>query len=242
MSGHSHAKKIKHQKNITDQKRGQIFSKMSRVISVAVKEGGPNPESNPKLSVALETAKKLNLPKENIERAIKRGSGEDTVDEKLEEISFEAFGPEGIAIIIDGITDNKNRTLGEIKQILNQYNGKLVGEGAVKWLFEKKGVIILNSKDQNKSKEDLETIAIEEGADDLNWEEEYLEIHTKPEDIEKTRKSLETKGLKIESSSIDWVAKEDVSLEPNKQESCQKLFDALDENDSVQNVYSNLKS
>jgi len=243
MSGHSHAKKIKHQKAITDQKRGQIFSKMSRVISVAVKEGGSNPESNPKLGVAMEMAKRLNLPKENIERAIRRGTGEEAANEKLEEVSFEAFGPEGIAIIIEGITDNKNRTLGEIKQILNQNNGKLVGEGAVRWLFEKRGVIIMNLGSQApKTKEELELTVIEAGAEDVRWYDNDLEVYTKPEDLEKTKKKLEEKGIKIESTSLDWVAKEEVSLKEDKKESCQKLFEDLDENDSVQDVYSNLKS
>ncbi len=243
MSGHSHAKKIKHQKAITDQKRGQMFSKMARVISVAVKEGGPNPESNPKLAVAIETAKKFNLPKENVERAIKRGTGEEAANEMLEEVSFEAFGPEGIAIIIEGITDNKNRTLSEVKQILNQHNGKLVGEGAVRWLFEKRGVIgiILSSQD-SKTKEELELEAIEAGAEDVRWYEDDFEVYTKPEELEKVKKVLEEKGIKIDSTSLDWVAKEEVSLNEDKKAACQKLFEALDENDSVQDVYSNLKA
>ena len=162
MSGHSHAKTIKHQKEITDKKRGQMFSKMSRLISVAVKEGGPNVETNSKLKLAFEMAKKLNMPKENVERAIKRGANE-PAGEALEEVSFEAYGPGNIAIIITGITDNKNRTLGEVKQILNQYNGKLVGEGSVKWLFEKKGEITADLAAQNeelKNKEKLEMAAI----------------------------------------------------------------------------------
>ncbi len=243
MSGHSHAKKIKHQKAITDQKRGQIFSKMARVISVAVKEGGPSPESNPKLGVALETAKKLNLPKENIERAIKRGSGAESANEKLEEVSFEAIGPEGISIIIEGITDNKKRTLSEIKQILTQYNGKLVGEGAIKWLFEKKGVITINLASQTqKNKEELELAAIEAGAEDVRSYEDDLEVYAKPEELDKVRKNLEEKGIKIDSFSLDWVAKEEISIPEEKQETCQKLFEALDENDAVQDVYSNLKS
>lgn len=244
MSGHSHAKKIKHQKAITDQKRGQIFSKMARFISIAAKEGGPNPESNAKLGVAIETAKRLNLPKENIERAIKRGTGEEADNEKLEEVCFEAFGPEGTAVIIEGITDNKNRTLGEIKQILNQYNGKLVGEGAVKWLFEKRGVIIIvpSAQAPSKTNEELELAAIEAGAEDVRWYDEEMEVFTKPEEMEKVKKILEGKGIKTDSTSLDWIAKEEVSLDENKKASCQKLFDALDENDSVQDVYSNLRS
>jgi len=145
MSGHSHAKTIKHQKNITDQKRGQMFSKMARVISVAVKEGGPNPETNTKLRAAVEEAKKINMPKENVERAIKQATG-GAEGTNLEEVVFEAYGPEGTAVIIEGITDNKNRTLGEIKQTLSQNSGKLAGEGSVRWMFERKGCITISSQ------------------------------------------------------------------------------------------------
>jgi len=238
MSGHSHAKTIKHQKEITDKKRGQIFSKMSRLLSVAAKEGGTNPETNAKLRIAMETAKKWNLPKDNIERAIKKGSGELT-GEKLEEFLFEGYGPEGIALMIEGITDNKNRTLGEVKKILHEQGGKLVGEGAVKWMFERKGSLTVNGQDQNK--EDLELMAIEAGADDVIWEENNLIIYTKPEELEKVKKSLEEKGKKIESVSLEWVPKEEVALSEKGESDCQKLFEALDENDSVQDVYSNLK-
>jgi len=215
---------------------------MARVISIAAKEGGPNPESNAKLGVAIETAKRLNLPKENIERAIKRGTGEEGA-EKLEEVCFEAFGPEGTAVIIEGITDNKNRALSEIKQILNQYNGKLVGEGAVKWLFEKRGVIAIVPSAQSpiKNNEELELAAIEAGAEDVRWYDEDMEVYTKPEELEKVKKSLEEKGIKTDSTFLDWVAKEEVFLDENKKASCQKLFDALDESDSVQDVYSNVR-
>lgn len=243
MSGHSHAKTIKHQKEITDKKRGQMFSKMSRLISVAVKEGGTKVETNPKLRLAFEIAKKLNMPKENVERAIKRGTNE-PAGETLEEVSFEAYGPGNIAIIITGITDNRNRTLGEVKQILNQYNGKLVGEGAVKWLFEKNGVITADLASQNeelKNKEKLEMTAIEAGAKDVNWQDNVLNIYTNPDSLETTKKELENKNIKIDSTSLDWLAKEDIEAEGQIKESCQKLFDALDENDAIQEIYSNLK-
>src|SRR4030042_5099666 len=243
MSGHSHAKTIKHQKELTDKKRGQMFSKMSRLISVAVKEGGPNVETNSKLRLVFEMAKKLNMPKENVERAIKRGSNE-PAGEALEEVSFEAYGPGNIAMIITGITDNKNRTLGEIKQILNQYNEKMVGEGSVKWLFEKKGYITADLSSQNeelKNKEKMEMLAIEAGAEDIDWQDNILNIYTTPEALEKTKKSLEEKNFRIESVSLDWLAKEDIETDKQTRESCQKLFDALDESDSVQGIYSNLK-
>ena len=242
MSGHSHAKTIKHQKTITDQKRGQIFSKMARLISVATREGGADPGINSKLRLVIEMAKKWNMPKDNIERAIKKGTGELT-GEKLEEITFEAYGPGGIAIIIEGITDNKNRALGEIKQILSQNNGKLVEEGSVKWLFERRGCILINIKIQ-KSKfknDELEMLAIEAGAENLYWHDDVLDVYTKPETLEEAKRNLEAKRVKIESASLDWVAKEEVTLDEKTKEACQKLCEALDESDSVQEIYSNLK-
>ena len=261
MSGHSHAKTILHKKQITDAKRGKIFSKLSRQISVARREGGANPEMNPKLRLAIEQARSFAMPKDNIERAIKRGSGE-LKGAKLEEVIFEAYGPEGIAIIIEGITDNKNRALAEIKQTLNQYKGKLVGEGSVKWIFERKGVITLGMRNQGEwskrtpfsspaslprearhrnNKEELELLAIEVGADDIFWHNDILDIYTKIEDLEKVKKNLEEKGIKIESATLDWVAKEQIEVGEKEKETCQKLFEALDENEAVQEIYSNLK-
>jgi len=242
MSGHSHARTIRHQKNITDQKRGQIFSKMARVIWVAVKEGGPNTETNSKLRLAIETAHSFRMPNENIERAIKRATGE-IPEKKLEEVLYEAYGPGGIAIIIEGITDNKNRSLNEIKQILNQHNGKLVQEGAIKWMFERKGCITINIKNQNpKTKNDeLELLVIEAGAEDLYWYGEDLDVYTNIKDLEKVKKNLEEKGVKIDSTSFDLKPKEMIDLKEKEKESCQKLFESLDESESVQEIYSNIK-
>ena len=243
MSGHSHSKKIKREKAITDQKRGQMFSKMARVIWLAVKEGGINPETNSKLKIAIEKAKGFNLPRENIERAIKQATGGGQ-EANLEEVLYEAYGPGGIAIIVEGITDNKNRTLGEVKQILSQNNGKLVGEGAVRWLFEKRGVITVIFASQPssiKGKEELELAIIEAGAEDVRWYGDDLEVYTMPGNLEKVKKILEEKGIKIDSFSLDWVAKETVDLDEKQKEACQKLFEALDENEAVQEIYSNLK-
>lgn len=243
MSGHSHARTIRHQKTLTDQKRGQIFSKLARLIFIAAREGGANPETNPKLRVAIETARSYNLPKENIENTIKRATGE-IPGEKFEEVMYEAYGPGGIALIIEGITDNKNRALAEVKQILNQYNGKLVGEGAVKWMFERKGCVTVNIKNQIpsiKSKEDLEILAIEAGAEDIYWHNDELDIYTEGENLERVKKNLEEKGVKIEWVGLDWKPKEMIDLKEKGKESCQKLFEALDELDIVQEIYSNLK-
>jgi len=281
MSGHSHAKTVKRVKDAEDKKRGKAFSKIARVIIFAAKEGGGDPGSNYKLKMAIDQARQVNMPKENIERAIKKGTGELT-GEKLEQFVFEAYGPEKTAIIIEGITDNKNRSLSEIKQILNQHNGKLAGAGSVKWLFERKGTITVNNEKKNRSlseikqilnqhngklagagsvkwlferkgtitvnneqktinKEELELIVIEAGAEDIYWDDDALYIYTNPEELEKVKKNLEEKNIKIESSSLDWVAKKLIELEEKEKESCQKLFEALDENDAVQDIYSNLK-
>jgi YebC/PmpR family DNA-binding regulatory protein len=177
------------------------------------------------------------MPKENIERAIKKGTGE-LAGENLEEISIEGFGPGQVALIIEGITDNKNRTLGEIKGILNQYGGKMAGEGAVRWMFERKGCVVINP--EQRSKEDLELAVIESGAQDVAWNQEMLMVYTIPESLEQVKKELEGKQLKIESSSLEWVAKEPATVEQKDREKMNQLAEALDENDSVQNIYSNL--
>jgi len=244
MSGHSHFKSIKHQKDIADAKRGKVFSKMARVITIAAKEKGGDPETNAKLKIAIEQARSFNMPHENIDRAIKKGTGE-LAGENLEEVIFEAYGPGGIALIIEGIADNKNRALGDIKQILNQCNGKLAGEGSVRWMFERKGVIILDLQAQNenhKNKENMEMEAIEAGAEDISWDNDILDVYTKVENLEAVKKMLEAKGIKIESSKPAWVAKENIEISEKEKESCQKLFEALDENDTVQDIYSNLRT
>lgn len=243
MSGHSHWAGIKHKKGIEDAKRGKIFSKLSRVISLASREGG-NPEFNAKLKQAIDEAKKYNLPKENIERAIKRGTGE-LEGEKLEPIMLEILGPAGIGIIVEGITDNKNRSLGEIKQIAQKRNSKLANEGSVKWQFNSAGIINTAAMEANK-KEWLEITAIEAGAQDIKWQTEnsqnYLEITTKPEELANVKKLLEEKGLIIESAVLGWTAKGVVDVAQGDKEILEKLFEELYENDSVQNIYSNLKN
>lgn len=242
MSGHSKWSKIKYKKVLTDAKKGQIFSKLSRIITVAAKEKGGDPETNPKLRLAIEQARKFNLPSENIERAIKRGLGE-IEGIKMEEFLYEAYAPAGIALIITGITDNKNRTLSEIKNILLKYGGKLAEAGSVSYLFERKGVISIDTSDQTINNQDLELIAIEAGAEDLKIRNGLLEVYSKIEDLEKVKRNLEEKNISLESSSIDWVAKNEIEITDLKtKEQLNKLFEALDENDDVSEIYSNLKT
>ena len=243
MSGHSHAKTIKHDKDIADRKRGAAFTKVIRLITVAVKEGGVSPEPNTRLRMAIEAAKNVNMPKSNVEGAIERasGAGDSAI---LSDFLFEAYGPGNSAVLIEGITDNRNRVLSEVKQILAQHGGKLVGEGAIRWMFDRKGVIIIelgNQVPELQNKENLELLAIEAGADDIYWFEDSLEVHTSPESTEVVKKALESKGVKIDSFSLAWLAKEDIDADEKTKEQNQTLFDLLDDNDSVQEVYSYLK-
>lgn len=238
MSGHSHFKTVAATKNANDAKKGKIFSKMARVITIAVKEKGPDTSSNIQLKAAIEKAREFNMPKENIERAIKKGTGE-LAGETLEEVSFEAFGPGGIALIIEGITDNKNRTISEVKSTVGKFGGKMAGEGAVRWMFKRKGSIVAVA--EGKAQEELELLAIEAGAQDIKKADGNLEIYTNPEDLDEVKKALEEKGIKLESISLDWVPDEEVTTNNQEKESAKKLFEALDENDAVNDIYSNLK-
>jgi len=241
MAGHSHWHKIRWQKGIADAKKSKLFSKLAREITVAVREGGKDPEFNPRLRMVIEKAKRVNMPSENIERAIKRGTGE-IEGGRLESFVFEAYGPEGVALMIEGITDNKKRSLNEIRQILSQYGGKLIEEGGVRWMFDRKGWIEIDYnklKDRFK-KEQLELLCIDGGAEDLKWKsDDKLEIYTKPEELESVKNFLKEKGVEISDSSLDWVPKETKEVEDKGK--LEKLFEALDEQDDVQEIYSNLK-
>lgn len=245
MSGHSHFSTIKRKKEAEDAKKGKIFSKMARLISIAAKEGG-DPETNSKLKQAIEVAKSVNTPKENIERAIKKGTGE-LEGESLEQVSYEGLGPEGVSLIIEGITDNTNRTLSEIRQALQKYNFKLAGEGSVKWAFDQNGVITVQVEhdDRVDNEESLELMAIDSGALDIQTREyegeKYMEIITKPEELEQVRQNIANQGINIEATSLDWIAKEKIEIDQNLRDTCEKLFADLDENDAIQSIYSNLK-
>ena len=246
MSGHSHFATIKRKKEVEDQKRGKTFSKLARIISIVAKEGS-DPDMNPKLRQALDEAKKFNMPKDNIERAIKKGTGE-LGGETLEEVLYEALGPGGISVILEGITDNKNRTLLDVKQILQKNNCKLADEGSVKWAFEHKGIalIVLQEQTHGKSKDDIEMAAIDAGAEDVRVYQEpegdVIEVVTSIESLEKTKETLEKQGIKIESSTLGWLAKEEMDVSQQDKEKCEKLFEELDDNDAIQEIYSNLKT
>ena len=238
MSGHSHAKTVKSTKEAADAQRSKIFSKMAGEISIAAKGGG-DPAANPRLRMAMERARSVNMPTANIERAIKRGTGEEK-GTALEEILFEGYGPGGIAVLVEGITDNKNRTLGEIKQAFEKNQGKLAGEGAVRWMFERRGAMSMPPSD--KTKEELELLSIEAGAQDTYWREDgMLEVYTDPTEIEQVKKALAEKGILIVSAALQWIPKERISISEKDKEAAEKLFLALDESEAVQEIYANIK-
>lgn len=239
MSGHSHFKTIKATKDANDAKKGKIFSKLGRVITLAAKEKGGDIAINAKLKALIDKAREFNMPKENIERAIKKGTGE-LAGENLEEVSFEGFGPAQVAIILEGITDNKNRTIGEVKNIITKYGGKMAGEGAVRWMFDRKGIITATLP-QTMSREDIELLVIEAGAEDIVFEDQKIIITTSPEQIETVKKQLQPQ-LTVEEASLSWVPKEEITLDEKDRAKAQELFEALDENDDIQDIYSNIKN
>ncbi|MFH0987704.1 MAG: YebC/PmpR family DNA-binding transcriptional regulator [Patescibacteria group bacterium] len=236
MSGHSKWSNIKHKKATEDKKRANIFSKFNRLISVAAREGGDNPETNFALRAAIDKARYFNMPQGNIDRAIKRGTGE-IEGLKFETLLLEGFGPGGIAVLIEAVTDNKNRTLNEVRQILERGGGKLAS-GGVSWMFERKGVIQM----KNTRTPELELSLIEAGAEDIKYKDDILEIHTRPEEMDKVKMNLGQKKIKVEDLSIDFVPKEEIEIkEAGLKSKIESLFETLDGNDDVQDIYSNVK-
>lgn len=243
MSGHSKWSNIKYKKEIADKKKAQVFSKLTRMITLAAKEGGQNPETNTKLQQAIEKAKSFNLPNDNIKRAIEKATAKDA--QALENFLIEAFGPGQVAILIEGVTDNKKRTFAEIKNIIEKNNGKMGSGGSIKWLFEQKGLIEILPEEQNeefKKSENLEILAIESGAEDFFWKEGVFNIITEAKDLQKVFKNIQEKGVKIGDYNLAYIPKEKIKIEDRDiQNKLKNLFESLDENEDVQNIYSNLE-
>jgi YebC/PmpR family DNA-binding regulatory protein len=237
MSGHSKWAGIKHKKAIIDAKRGQIFSKLIREITVAAKQGGDDPSGNPRLRVAIEKAKTVNMPQDNIKKAIQRGTGE-LPGVSYEELVYEGYGPGGVAVIVEVTTDNKKRIAAEVRKAFSRHGGNLGDAGCVGWMFNKKGYI---SVDKSKIKEEeLIEIALESGAEDVKSDDEdVFEIITQPRDSEKVKRSLMAKNIEINSAEITMVPQTYIRLEGSKAEQMLRLMDELDNNDDVQNVYAN---
>lgn len=237
MSGHSKWSSIKHQKAVTDAKRGQVFTKLTREIIVAVREGGANPESNFRLRLAVQRAHDSNMPMENIDRAIRRGSGEGG-GITLAEMVLEGYGPSGAAILVQALSDNRNRTIQEIRNIFSRGGGSLGEAGCVAWIFDSKGLITVAS--EGLDDEELALQAIDAGADDVKVEDGYIEIYTKPEDLEAVRKGLERQKVPIVSSAVSSVPKTTVQLDEKAALQALKLLEKLEELDDVHHVTSNI--
>ena len=236
MSGHSKWSSIKHQKGVTDAKRGQLFTKLTKEIIVAVREGGANPETNFRLRLAVQKAKDSNMPSDNIERAIKRGSGE-IEGASLVEMVLEGYGPNGTAILIQALTDNRNRTLQDVRNIFSRNSGSLGESGCVAWLFDSKGLITVDSS--NLDAEELALMAIDAGAEDVKVESGNVEIYTTPDDFERVREALEQQGIAFLSAELTKVPKTVVELNEKAALQTLKLLDKLEELDEVQQLSSN---
>lgn len=236
MAGHSHWAQIKRKKAAQDAKRGQLFTKLIREIIVAVRQGGSgDPDMNPRLRAAIQSARAVNMPKENIERAIKKALGLEE-GTQYEEAVFEGYGPGGVAILVNTITDNRKRTVSELRHLFSKFGGSLAEPGAVAWLFEQKGLIVVPKKEEEKVLE----IAIENGAEDTKEYESEIEVITSPQDYEKTKEALEKAGIEIISAKVTMVPKTLVPIiEEGTAQSLLKLMESLEDLDDVQQVYAN---
>ncbi|NOX88263.1 MAG: YebC/PmpR family DNA-binding transcriptional regulator [Calditrichaeota bacterium] len=236
MSGHSKWHSIKHKKAKVDAQRGRIFTKLIKEITVAARMGGGDPETNPRLRVAIAAAKAANMPAKNIDNAIKKGTGE-LPGVVYEDVSYEGYGPGGVAVFIEAVTDNKNRTVAEMRHLFSKYGGNLGENGSVAWIFERKGLIRV-PKDQY-TEEDLLEIALESGAEDMQIADDMYEIYTGFEDFHKVRNAFEEKGIAMDSAELTMVPQNTIKIEGKTAEQMLKLLEALDEHDDVQNVYAN---
>ncbi|MFA5188210.1 MAG: YebC/PmpR family DNA-binding transcriptional regulator [Patescibacteria group bacterium] len=241
MSGHSKWANIKRTKGAQDAKRANLFTKLTKAVTVTAREKGGDPDSNFSLRLAIEKARAANVPKENIERAIKKGTGE-IKGEKIEELTYEGFGPGGTALIIKCLSDNKNRTASDMKHLFSANGGTLGNPNSVMWQFEQKGVIrIEQAQLSNKNLDELELQIIDAGAQDIATSEDGLTIFTKVEDLQKVFGKLKDLGLSSDYAEIEFVPREKITVSAELQEKNQKLFEAFDDNDDVDNYYTNLK-
>lgn len=237
MSGHSKWSQIKRQKGVTDARRGQLFTKLVREIISAVREGGSDPEHNFRLRLAIQKCRDSNMPLENIERAIKRAAGEGA-GTNLAEASFEGYGPGGVAVLLRVLTDNRNRTLQEVRNIFARGGGSLGEAGCVSWLFEPKGVITVETNEINA--EEVALWAIDAGAEDVKIEKGYLDVHTELDKLETVRQALEQKNSPIISAEVSMIPKTTLKLEEHEAWRALKLLDRLEELEEVQRVFSNV--
>ncbi len=236
MSGHSKWHSIKHKKAKVDAQRGRIFTKLIKEITVAARMGGGDPEANPRLRVAIAAAKAANMPAKNIDNAIKKGTGE-LPGVVYEDVTYEGYGPGGVAVFVEAVTDNRNRTVAEMRHLFSKHGGNLGENGSVSWIFERKGLIRV-PKDQY-TEDDLLEIVLEAGAEDMQVGDDVYEIYTGFEDFNSVRNVLEEKGIVMESAELTRIPQNTIKIEGKTAEQMLRLMDALDDHDDVQNVYAN---
>jgi YebC/PmpR family DNA-binding regulatory protein len=237
MSGHSKWSTIKHKKGAQDARRGKLFSKLSRAIIVAAKEGGPDPAANLALQNAIEKARSYSMPKDNIERAIARGSGQDADAASFETVVYEGYAPGGVAMIVEALTDNRNRTASEVRHLFSKHDGSLGESGSVAWLFDRRALVLV---DGSADEDDLLLAAAEGGADDVALDGSTWQVTAPPESLASVREAVEAAGFTVESAELTMAPKTTIEVEEEAQaKKILRLMDALDENDDVQDVYAN---
>ena len=236
MSGHSKWNSIRHKKASVDAKKGRLFTRLIKEISVAARLGGGDVETNPRLRAAVQAAKDSNMPQSNIKRAIQKGTGE-LPGQNFESVSYEGYGPGGVAVFLEVLTDNKNRTVADLRHIFSKRGGTLAETGSVQWMFERKGYILINGKEV--SEEQLLEVALEAGAEDMKTEGDTFAIYTAVENFETVKQSLQSAGIPIESAALTMIPQSDVRLESKQAEQMLRLMDALDEHEDVANLYAN---
>ena len=240
MSGHSKWATIKRKKAATDSARGRLFTRLIKEISIAARDGGGNADANPRLRLAIQTAKGANMPADNIKRAIQKGTGE-LPGTTYEEVVYEGYGPGGVAILVDTVTDNSNRTVSELRHIFSRNHGKLGQTGSVARMFHRKGTIVIAKAKQSRplSEDDLLTVTLETGADDVTTEEDAYTVTTTPHVFEAVKKAIEERGIAIDTASLQMVPENIIKITGKDAEQTLRLMEALEEHDDIQNVYAN---
>lgn len=236
VSGHSKWSQIKRQKGVADAKRGNQFTKMAREIMIAAKQGGPDPDANFRLRLAIDRARGVNMPKDSIQRAIERGSGGGE-GAQMESVVYEGYGPGGVSIMVEAATDNRSRTAPEIRAAFNRHGGKLGESGSVQWLFEQKGIIEIDAK--SDAADEISLVAIDAGAEDVQTEDGLVTVYTAPKDFERVKRQIEAAGIKTSSAELSMRPSTTVRVEADGAQTLLRLVDALDSLDDVQKVHAN---
>ena len=240
MSGHSKWATIKRKKGATDAARGRLFTRLIKEITIAARSGGGNPEANPRLRLAIQTSKASNMPADNIKRAIQKGTGE-LPGVSYEEVMYEGYGPGGVAILVEVVTDNINRAVSEVRHIFSRNNGNMGTSGSVGWMFHKKGIITIPKAGQKTplAEDDLMGIILDAGADDLQRDDAEFTVTTTPQTFDAVKKAVEDKGITVENATLQMVPQNTVKVTGREAEQLMKLLEAFEEHDDVQNVYAN---